>query len=55
VAPRSIGAGAIAPVLYGFLGDQIGVQGATFATAMTALAIYPLVIALRAHLVSDEP
>ena len=51
----TIGAGAIAPVLYGFLGDQIGVQGATFATAMTALAIYPLVIALRAHLVSDEP
>jgi MFS family permease len=50
----TIGAGAIAPVIYGFLGDHIGVQGATFATALTALAIYPLVIALRAHLVSDD-
>ncbi|XAH23861.1 MFS transporter [Xylophilus sp. GW821-FHT01B05] len=51
----TIGAGAIAPVIYGLLGDQIGVQGATFATALTALAIYPLAIALRAHIVPDEP
>jgi FSR family fosmidomycin resistance protein-like MFS transporter len=46
----TIGAGAIAPVIYGFLGDHIGVQGATLATALTALAICPLAIAWRAHL-----
>jgi FSR family fosmidomycin resistance protein-like MFS transporter len=46
----TIGAGAIAPVIYGFAGDHIGVQGATLATALTALAICPLVFALRAHL-----
>jgi MFS family permease len=46
----TIGSGAIAPVIYGFLGDRIGVQGATFATALTALAIYPLAMALRSHL-----
>ncbi len=50
----TIGAGAIAPVIYGFLGDHIGVRGATFATAFTALAIFPLAIALRAHLRPDE-
>lgn len=51
----TIGAGAIAPVIYGFLGDRMGVQGATFATALTALAICPLAIALRAHLLVDAP
>ncbi|HEY9237622.1 MAG TPA: MFS transporter [Burkholderiaceae bacterium] len=50
----TIGSGAIAPVIYGVLGDRVGVQGATFATALTALAIYPLVIALRAHLVPES-
>ena len=51
----TIGSGAIAPVIYGFLGDHIGVQGATFATALTAVAIYPLAMALRAHLVPEKP
>ncbi|GAA0766335.1 MFS transporter [Ideonella azotifigens] len=46
----TIGSGAVAPVLYGFLGDGIGVQGATFATALTALAIFPLAMALRSRL-----
>jgi MFS family permease len=46
----TIGAGAIAPVAYGFLGDRVGVQGATFATALTALAIYPLALALGSRL-----
>jgi len=46
----TIGSGAIAPVLYGFLGDHIGIHGATIATALTALAIYPLAIALRPRL-----
>lgn len=45
----TIGAGAIAPVLYGFLGDHVGIHGATVATALTALAIVPLAIALRSH------
>jgi MFS transporter, FSR family, fosmidomycin resistance protein len=48
------GSGAIAPVIYGFLGDHIGVQGATFATALTAFAIYPLAFALRPYLVVEE-
>ena len=43
----TIGSGAIAPVLYGVLGDRIGVHGATLATALTALAILPLALALR--------
>ncbi len=50
----TIGSGAIAPVIYGLLGDHIGVQGATFSTALTALAICPLVIALRRHLGLEE-
>ena len=51
----TIGAGAIAPVIYGFLGDGLGIQGATIATALTAVAIYPLAIALRRHLVHERP
>jgi MFS family permease len=46
----TIASGAISPVIYGFLGDRVGVHGATFATALTALAIFPLAIALRRHL-----
>ena len=46
----TIGAGAIAPVIYDFLGDRIGVQGVTFATALTALSIFPFAIALRSRL-----
>ncbi|SAL29673.1 major facilitator transporter [Caballeronia sordidicola] len=50
----TIASGAISPVIYGFLGDRIGVHGATFATALTALAIFPLAIALRSHLAPEE-
>ena len=46
----TIGSGAIAPVLYGVLGDALGPTLATAATAMTALAICPLAIALARHL-----
>ena len=46
----TIASGALSPVLYGFLGDRIGVHGATVATAFTALAIFPLAIALRSYL-----
>lgn len=49
----TIGAGAGAPVLYGFLGDAFGPAMATAATAMTALAICPFMIPLSRHL-SDE-
>lgn len=46
----AIGAGAVAPVLFGLLGDSFGSATATAATAMTALAICPLMIALSRHL-----
>lgn len=51
----TIASGAISPVLYGFLGDRIGVHGATYATALTAMAIFPLVLAMRPHLTHDSP
>jgi MFS family permease len=46
----TIGSGAIAPVLYGLLGDALGPTMATAATAATALAICPLALALAPHL-----
>jgi MFS family permease len=46
----TIGSGAIAPVLYGLLGDALGPTMATAATAATALAICPLALALAQHL-----
>jgi MFS transporter, FSR family, fosmidomycin resistance protein len=49
----TIGSGAIAPVLYGLLGDTFGPTMATAATAATAIAIFPLALALAPHL-SDE-
>lgn len=49
----TIGAGAVAPVLYGFLGDAFGPTTATAATAATALAICPFMVALSRHLVDD--
>jgi predicted MFS family arabinose efflux permease len=50
----TIGSGAIAPVLYGLLGDALGPTMATVATAATALAICPLAIALVPHLSKDH-
>ena len=49
----TIGSGAIAPVLFGMLGDTIGVSWATVATAVTALATLPLAIALAPRLGAD--
>jgi FSR family fosmidomycin resistance protein-like MFS transporter len=46
----TIGSGALAPVLYGMLGDAVGVSWATVATAVTALATLPLAIALAPRL-----
>ncbi len=57
----TIGSGAISPVLYGLLGDWVGAHWATAATAIVALAIYPLAFALAPHLAnareieSDQP
>ncbi|PDT70349.1 MFS transporter [Bradyrhizobium sp. C9] len=50
----TIGSGAIAPVIYGVLGDALGPTLATTATALTALAICPLAVALARHL-GDRP
>ncbi|MCP1840332.1 FSR family fosmidomycin resistance protein-like MFS transporter [Bradyrhizobium sp. USDA 4524] len=49
----TIGSGAVAPVIYGLLGDALGPSLATAATALTALAICPLAVALARHLVDD--
>jgi MFS transporter, FSR family, fosmidomycin resistance protein len=46
----TIGSGAIAPVIYGVLGDKLGIDVALVATAMTALAICPLAFALASRL-----
>jgi hypothetical protein len=46
----TIGSGAISPVLYCVLGDWVGAFRAAAATAMVALAIYPLAFALAPHL-----
>jgi predicted MFS family arabinose efflux permease len=50
----TIGSGALAPVFYGVLGDSLGAIMATVATAVTALAICPLALALGRHLAGDE-
>ena len=42
----TIGSGALTPILYGFVGDIIGAQWATVATAVTALAVCPLALVL---------
>ena len=46
----TIGSGAISPILYGALGDMVGADWAVAATALVALAIFPLAIALRGKL-----
>jgi MFS transporter, FSR family, fosmidomycin resistance protein len=50
----TIGAGATAPVLYGVLGDKLGIDQATLATAITALAVLPLAFVLAPRLKTDE-
>lgn len=49
----TIGSGAIAPVLYGLLGDALGPTIATAATAATAMAICPLALGLARYLPDD--
>jgi len=43
----TIGAGAISPVLYGLLGDAIGVQRACGVIYAVVLLVLPLTLALR--------
>ncbi|MGO4716505.1 MFS transporter [Bradyrhizobium sp. 2TAF24] len=50
----TIGSGAIAPVLYGVLGDALGPVMATIATAATALIICPLVLNLAPRLAETD-
>jgi MFS transporter, FSR family, fosmidomycin resistance protein len=50
----TIGSGAVAPVLFGLLGDAFGPNIATIATAATALMIFPLALALAPHLPAGE-
>jgi len=50
----TIGSGAIAPVLFGILGDAAGANWATVATAATAIAIIPIALALAPRLASDD-
>jgi len=51
-----IGAGAIAPIGFGFLGDAAGAAWATVATAATALATLPLAVLLAPRLaVAQRP
>jgi FSR family fosmidomycin resistance protein-like MFS transporter len=46
----TIGSGALAPMLYGLLGDAVGPTWAAAAAAFTALATVPLAILLAPHL-----
>lgn len=48
-----IGSGALFPIVYGSLGDVVGIYWATIATATTALAILPLAFALASELQLD--
>lgn len=52
----TIGSGALAPVLFGFMGDSLGIAWATVGTAGTALATLPLAVVLsrRFHLLHDS-
>jgi MFS family permease len=49
-----IGAGGLAPIVYGAIADHSNRTAAILATALTAAAIVPLVLALRSALESDR-
>ena len=50
----TIGSGAIAPVLFGILGDAAGANWATVATAATAIATIPIALVLAPRLACDD-
>ncbi len=51
----TIASGALSPIVYGFWGDYMGIQTATVTTALTALAIVPLALALHPRLAPATP
>jgi MFS transporter, FSR family, fosmidomycin resistance protein len=51
----TLGSSALAPVLYGWLGDATGAAWATGAAAVTALAVVPLMLLLAPRLASFSP
>jgi MFS family permease len=51
----TIGSGALAPAIYGLLGDSFGIQTALIVVASTALATLPLAAALRPALGTAKP
>jgi MFS family permease len=51
----TIGSGAIAPVLFGILGDATSIGWATAGTATTALITIPIALALAPKLRPDDP
>jgi MFS family permease len=51
----TIGSGALAPILFGFLGDFTSPVGATVATAITALVTIPLAVRLNRRLSHESP
>jgi MFS transporter, FSR family, fosmidomycin resistance protein len=50
----TIGAGAIAPVLYGFSGDALGLTNAVFLVATIVLITIPLALILRPALAQRQ-
>jgi FSR family fosmidomycin resistance protein-like MFS transporter len=50
----TIGSGAIAPVLFGILGDTAGITWATVATAAAAMLTIPLALLLAPRLAGTE-
>jgi predicted MFS family arabinose efflux permease len=50
----TLGSSALAPVLYGWLGDAAGPVWAARAAAMTALGVVPLMLILAPRLASAE-
>jgi MFS family permease len=51
----TIGGGAVAPILYGFVGDLIGVAATLGAIAAVVLVTVPLALALRPALAEAQP
>jgi FSR family fosmidomycin resistance protein-like MFS transporter len=51
----TLGSSALAPVLYGWLGDAVGPHWSVAAAATTALAVVPLVIQLSPRLAPSRP
>jgi FSR family fosmidomycin resistance protein-like MFS transporter len=51
----TLGSSALAPVLYGRLGDAAGPAWATAAAAVTALGVVPLILVLSPRLASFTP